>query len=59
VECLRGKQVVGTVKHTFPTLSPTPTWVRLPLACKGIDRVRVLIDTWHNWGGGLAELAWE
>lgn len=59
VECLRDDKPLGTAKHTFPTLSPNPTWVRIPLACKGADGVRIWIDTWHNWGGGLAELAWE
>jgi hypothetical protein len=59
LECLRGKEVRGTARHTFPTLSPTPTWVRLPLACKGVDALRVHVDSWHSWGGGLAELAWE
>ena len=59
VECLRGGQVVHTSKHAFPVVSATPEWMRIAAPCKGVDTVRVLVDSWHVNGGGLAEVAWE
>jgi hypothetical protein len=59
IECLRGKALVQSANYAFAAFTPNPVWVRVPLACKGVDTLRVWIDTWHLTGGGLAELAWE
>lgn len=40
-------------------MSREPEWVEVDVAADGVDRIRVVVESWHERSGGLSELAWD
>ena len=47
---------VGSVEGVFETLTPNLSVLNLPLEAKNVVRVRVEVLSFHQRGGGLAEI---
>lgn len=39
--------------------SPDPAWTVVDVEGRGVDRIRFVVKSFHNSGGGVAELAWD
>jgi hypothetical protein len=59
IEAYSGKHRMNSVSGEFPTLNPAPQPTEIPLQAKDVDRVRVIVPTWHGAGAALAEIKFE
>jgi hypothetical protein len=59
IEGYRSNQIVHTSKHKFPKLEATPGWLTIPIPKVRVDTVRVVVESFHKLGGGLAEVTVE
>jgi hypothetical protein len=59
IEGYRNGQVVHNSKHAFPTLDENPHWMEIAIPNLRLDAVRVVVESFHKFGGGIAELAIE
>lgn len=59
VEAYKGSKVIHTSKQTFGSFNANPQWLQIPLKLDRADRVRIIVETYHNLGGALADIAWE
>ena len=59
VELYRDKKLLSSTKHKFEKLVPNPEWMSLPVPEQKVDAVRIVIESHHKSGGGIAELAVE
>ena len=59
VEGYRDGQIVHTSKHKFTKLDDNPQWMTIPLPKVRLDTVRIVVETFHKRGGGLAEVVIE
>jgi hypothetical protein len=59
IEGYRNNQIVHTSKHKFPKLEDSPHWMTIAIPSLRLDTVRVVIESYHKVGGGLAEIAIE
>ncbi|MGF1466292.1 MAG: discoidin domain-containing protein [Sandaracinaceae bacterium] len=48
-----------TIEGVFPRLDPTPEEVVHEVMVDGVTQIRFVVVSWHNLGGGLAELGWD
>jgi hypothetical protein len=56
VELYRGQELVQGIDGTFPSLSPSPEWVEHPVDAPGIDRVKLIVRSFHRTGAAIAEI---
>jgi hypothetical protein len=59
VELYRNKQLVHSAKQKFEKLEADPAWLPVPIPAITADAVRIVIDSSHKSGGGLAEVVVE
>jgi hypothetical protein len=59
IEAYDGDRLVTQASGQFVALVPHPAPVLVPLAAPHVDRVRVLVTSWFNLGGGIAEVRVE
>ncbi len=58
IEVWSGGQLARSIEGTMP-FSTSPTPVRHEVGVDDVERVRVLVRSWHQLGGGLAEVSFE
>jgi len=58
IELWRGQELVASHEGSVP-FSPSPVWNDVAIAGKKITRLRFVVNSFHNSGGGLAELDWD
>jgi hypothetical protein len=58
LEIWSGGRLAKTVNGTF-AFARDPRWVEVPVDVDDVDKIRFVVRSWHNVGGGLSELAWE
>lgn len=59
VEGYRSNQIVHTSKHKFAKLEATPGWLTISIPNLQLDTVRVVVESFHKLGAGLAEVVVE
>jgi hypothetical protein len=58
LELYAGNKLLKSVDGTFPNFDPEPTPQTIDVGrTTGVDRLRVVVKTWHLQGGGLAEIS--
>jgi len=58
IELWHKDRLVNAAEGTA-TLSPNPGWNVVDVDGRGVDRIRFVVKSFHNSGGGIAELAWD
>lgn len=56
IEVYSGTERLQTEDGVFETLDPDPEWRRIEVGHDDVDRIRFVVRTYHQMGGGLAEL---
>jgi hypothetical protein len=60
LELYSGSKLLKSVDGTFPNFDPEPKPQTIDVGrTPGVDRVRVVVKTWHLQGGGLGEISVE
>ncbi|MBZ0115745.1 MAG: hypothetical protein K8H88_02030, partial [Sandaracinaceae bacterium] len=60
VEIYSGGAVVRTIQGTWPRLVPNdPPWTEHQVGVDNVERIRFVVRSSHNYGGGLAEIEWR
>lgn len=59
VEGYLNKQLVQTSKHSFANFETNPQWLTVPITPMRVDTLRIVIESHHKVGGGLAELDYD
>lgn len=59
VECYSAGKQVCRLAGSFPLFETTPGWNRLPLDVGRVDTLKIVVDSYHKSGGGLAEVSWD
>jgi hypothetical protein len=56
VELHAGPRLVASKEGEFAEFQEAPTWTDVPVRGDAVDRVRVVVRSWHRMGSALAEI---
>jgi hypothetical protein len=59
LELYSGGQLIRHHEGRFDAIENTPQWTEIPVRAHAIDRIRVVVRSWHRLGGGLSEIDWD
>jgi hypothetical protein len=60
IECWSAGKLVRTTKASFARLEPAPAVTDFPVDVPGrVDTLKIVVDSYHKSGGGLAEISWD
>jgi hypothetical protein len=59
IEGYLNKHLVHTSKHSFAKFEESPKWLTVPVSPSHVDTLRIVIESQHKFGGGLAELTYD
>jgi hypothetical protein len=59
IECYRDGKLVHKSAGSFPRFEPAPAWTRWPTDVPSVDTLKIVVDSYHKSGGGLAEISWD
>ncbi|MBX3274506.1 MAG: discoidin domain-containing protein [Sandaracinaceae bacterium] len=52
-------EIARTIDETWPSISPSPDWNEYEVGLDRVDKIRVVVHSFHQFGAALAEIAWE
>jgi hypothetical protein len=59
IECYREGKLVTKVAGSFAKFEAAPAWIKVPIDARNVDTLKIVVDSYHKSGGGLAEISWD